>query len=187
MDIRDFVTLTMLASGGEIQGKTMLQKLVYFVGVLTDSLDELGYRAHFYGPYSDRVANAVGQLKSAGVVDQNVSEWGFDCSGFEIKRYDYRLSSEGSSYAKRLAEKFGEESKNIEQAVMAYKKAGERDYMALSIAAKTYFMLGEHKGKACKSDLVKLAKRFGWTVSEEQVENAADYLQKLELVEIAPG
>lgn len=51
MNTRDFVALTLREAGGEICGKTKLQKLLYFVGVLTDCLDELGYRAHFYGPY----------------------------------------------------------------------------------------------------------------------------------------
>ena len=56
MDARDFVALTLMASGGHIQGKTKLQKLVYFTGALTGMLDGLGYRAHYYGPFSPTVA-----------------------------------------------------------------------------------------------------------------------------------
>ena len=184
MDTRDFVALTILKKGGEIHGKTKLQKLVYFVGVLTDSLEELGYRAHFYGPYSDDVANAVGQLKVMGVVDQNVSDWGYDRAGFEVKRYDFRLTDAGTEFAKGIAARVGDASQRICDALNAYAEAGDRDYMALSIAAKTYFMLGQHKGKASKADLVKLAKRFGWTVRPNQVDDAAEYLEKLGLVEL---
>ena len=184
MDTRDFVALAILAKGGEIHGKTKLQKLVYFVGVLTGSLEELGYRAHFYGPYSDDVANAVGQLKAVGVIDQNVSDWGYDRSGFEVKRYDFRLTDAGRQFAEHIAERAGESWNQIRDAITAYTTAGDRDYMALSIAAKTYFMLGQHKGKASKADLVKLAKRFGWTVQADQVDDAAEYLQKLGLVEL---
>jgi uncharacterized protein YwgA len=55
MDAKEFVQLSMLAMGSEIQGKTKLQKTVYFLGLMTGCLDDLGYRAHFYGPYSDEV------------------------------------------------------------------------------------------------------------------------------------
>jgi len=184
MDTRDYVSLTLLAANGEIQGKTKLQKIVYFVGVLADSLEELGYRAHFYGPYSDRVANAVGQLKSSGVIDQNVSDWGYDRSGFEVKRYDFRLSAAGRTYAEKLASRCGDEWERIRSAVETYNAAGDRDYMSLSIAAKTYFMLGQNKGRANKSSLVELARRFGWSVNEEQIDDAANYLETLGLVEL---
>lgn len=183
MDTRDYVSLTILALDGRIEGKTKLQKVIYFTGVLTNCLDELGYQAHFYGPYSDRVSAAVGQLKSAGVVEQNVTDWGIDRSGFEIKRYDFRLSPVGAEYAKRLASRFTAEWKKIQKAITTYQEAGDVDYMALSIAAKTYVMLGQQNGKPSQADLVKLAPRFGWTVSEAQVQTAAEYLQKLGLLQ----
>ena len=73
MNARDFVQLALIAMDGEIRGKTKLQKTVYFLGLLTGSLDDLGYRAHFYGPYSDDVAEAVGWLKTIGTADQTSS------------------------------------------------------------------------------------------------------------------
>src|SRR5262249_40853843 len=69
MDPNDFVVLAILAMGGEIQGKTKFQKAVYFLGLLTGCIDDLGYRAHFYGPYSDDVANAIDRLRTIGAVD----------------------------------------------------------------------------------------------------------------------
>ena len=63
MDARDFVAMTLLASGGHVRGKTKLQKLVYIVGILDRLLEELGYCPHFYGPYPDEVADAVSHLK----------------------------------------------------------------------------------------------------------------------------
>ncbi len=69
MDSKDFVLLAMLAMGGEIQGKTKFQKTVYFLGLMTGCIDDLGYRAHFYGPYSDEVADAIGWLRTIGAVN----------------------------------------------------------------------------------------------------------------------
>lgn len=184
MNTRDFVALTLREAGGEIRGKTKLQKLLYFVGVLTDRLDELGYRPHFYGPYSDDVAYAVGQLKTIGALDQNVTDWGIDRSGFEVKRYDFRLNDAGQKFADGLARRNPDMTEQIRCAIALYEKAGDRDYMELSIAAKTYFLLGQKKGRSRLDHLVKLASRFGWEVSERQIEEAAEYLQQLGLVEL---
>lgn len=184
MDLRDFVALTLLAAEGEVQGKTKLQKLVYFMGVLTDQLDELGYRAHFYGPYSDDVAYAVGQLRAIGAVDQNETDWGYDRRGFEVKRYDYRLNPAGRQYAEGLKKQNRELWKKIERAIEAYNRAGDLDYMDLSIAAKTFFLLGQRKGTSSMHELAGLAPRFGWSVSAEQIKQAAEYLAKLGLVKL---
>jgi hypothetical protein len=47
MDARTFVQLGLLALGGNVQGKTKLQKSMYFLGEMTGCLEELGYRAHY--------------------------------------------------------------------------------------------------------------------------------------------
>ena len=52
------------ASGGSVRGRTYLQKLTYFVTLLADVKLELGFDAHFYGPYSEIVENALIQLKN---------------------------------------------------------------------------------------------------------------------------
>jgi hypothetical protein len=57
--------------------------------------------------------------------------------------------------------------------------------MKLSIAAKTYFMLGEKKGPATHEELARLAHRFGWEVSPEQIREAARYLHQLDLVQLS--
>jgi hypothetical protein len=184
MNARDFVALVLREWAGEVQGKTKLQKLVYFVGALANHLDQLGYRPHFYGPYSDEVAYAVSQLKAIGALDQNVTDWGYDRCGFEVKRYDYRLTEAGRRYAQWLEQHHPQLTQKIREAVHALQQAGDLDYMALSIAAKTYFLLGQQKGKARMQDLAELAPRFGWNVTPEQIKEAAEYLQKLGLVEL---
>src|SRR5438309_12096004 len=100
MKTYDFVHLSLLAVGGEIRGKTKLQKTVYFLGLMTGCLDDLGYRAHFYGPYSDDVADAIGWLSTIGAVNQTSAGVGtVDHSGFEIRRHDFRLNEQGRQFA----------------------------------------------------------------------------------------
>ncbi|HNQ24865.1 MAG TPA: hypothetical protein PKK06_17430 [Phycisphaerae bacterium] len=184
MDTYDFVHLALLAMGSDIKGKTKLQKTVYFLGVLTGMIDELGYRPHFYGPYSDDVAGGIGRLRALRFVDQNVTGMGtVDQSGFEVYRYDYRLNDDGRKVAQQKAKRHREAWERIQQAAQMLKHGGDLDYMKLSVAAKAFFMLGEKKGRASIEDLTLLAKRFGWSVTNDQIKEAAGYLERLGLVE----
>src|SRR5271157_2039741 len=47
MNPYDFVHLVLYAFDGAIQGRTKLQKTVYFIGALTDRMANLGYRANY--------------------------------------------------------------------------------------------------------------------------------------------
>ena len=106
MNAYDFVHIGMLALGGEIKGKTKLQKTIYFMGIISGSLRDLGYQAHFYGPFSADVADAVGRLKSVGFVHETSEGTGFtDESGFEQVRYDYRLSRLGKLIGQKKAKR----------------------------------------------------------------------------------
>lgn len=182
MDARDFVALTLLASNGRVQGKTKLQKLVYFVGILTGSLEELGYRPHFYGPYSDDVAYAVTQLKAIGALDQHVSDWGYSKSGFEVRRYDFTLNESGTCYTNGVSQRYPEVWSKIKNAIDVLSQLGDRDYMSLSIAAKTYFLIGENKVPVTDEEIAMLASKFGWNVSPDQVSEAIDDLVRLGVV-----
>jgi uncharacterized protein YwgA len=185
MDPNDFIVLAILAMGGEIQGKTKFQKTVYFLGLLTGCIDDLGYRAHFYGPYSDDVANAVDRLRTIGAVDLTISSGGtVDRSGFEVRRYDYRFNEGGRRFAEATSRRYDDLWKRLQKATDLLKSAGDLDYVKMSIAAKTNFMLQETHGKATKEELARLANRFGWDVTPQQVRDAALYLERLGLVQI---
>jgi uncharacterized protein YwgA len=184
MNTYDFVQMTFLAVGGKIQGKTKLQKTVYFLGIMTGELENLGYGPHFYGPYSAEVADAVGQLHTLGFLDSNTNQTGLhNSSGFEAIRYDFTLTDAGRDVARDKAKSHGKFWKKLGSAVKMLENAGNVDYMKMSIAAKAYFMLGEKQGHATTEELAELAPRFGWEVSAEQIAKAAEYLRKLDLIE----
>ena len=73
----------------------------------------------------------------------------------------------------------------LEWAAETFSRAGDLDYMLLSVAAKTYFMLGEKKGAATEPELAALAPRFGWNVTAKEIRQAAGYLDKLGVVQVA--
>lgn len=183
MNTYDFVHLVLFASGSKICGKTKLQKRVYFAGILTGRVEELGYRPHFYGPYSAEVAGAVDRLRAIGFVDHSIAASNaYDQSGFELARHDFRLNVAGERAAEAKSKKGPEIWRNIEAAIAALDDTGEEDYMKLSIAAKAFFMLGQKKEGASISELTKLARRFGWSISDNDIQEAAEFLQKLDLV-----
>jgi uncharacterized protein YwgA len=184
MTTYDFVHLTFLALDGKIDGKTKLQKTVYLLGVATGREDELGYRAHFYGPYSDDVAAAVERLKTLGFLEQTVSGVGaFDSRGFEVARHDYRLNEAGKKMAEVKATRWPNEWIKLEGAVAVMRALLAQDYMKLSIAAKTWFLLRK-KGHATMSDIQSLAPKFGWSVTADQIKEAAQLLKGANLVKL---
>jgi uncharacterized protein YwgA len=183
MTTYDFVHLALLAVGGEVRGKTKLQKTVYFLGLLTGQLEGLGYRAHYYGPYSDDVADAVRTLDGLGFADRSTAGMGsYDPMGFEVKRTDYKLSPAGMAIGKQKTAKNRELWERLQKAARQLKEtAGNLDYIKLSVLAKTYFLLKERGRPATERELKDLAKHFGWDVKEEQILEAASYLKKLGL------
>src|SRR5262245_15502141 len=135
MTAREVVLLVLDAYGGSIAGRTLLQKICYFVGV-THRLD-LNYRAHYYGPYSASVEEAVGQLKSLGYVTENSIGFGLFSQFGEMRRFDYRLTEDGIDLAEALKRRHPDMYAEIVDAVRRIRKNGQPGYEELSIAAKT--------------------------------------------------
>ena len=182
----DFVHLVIHASGDQIAGRTKLQKTVYFVGVMTGMLPNLGYRPHFYGPFSPDVAEAVEDLRSLKFLRQETQGINaVDSRGFEVTRYDYSLTADGKQIAEEKAQQHSAVWKRIQAAVKRLNAADTSDYVKLSIAAKAYFMHGKSSRPTTPDELSKMAQRFGWKVSEQQLQEADEWLETLGLVETA--
>lgn len=179
----DFVHLAMLALGEGIQGKTKLQKTIYFIAILAGCAEELGYRPHYYGPYSDDVADAVKRLKAVDFITQDTMHFGaLNDAGFEIARHDFRLTDDGRAIAKQKAQADPESWRRIKEAVHIFKAAGDLDYMRMSVAAKTFFILQEEGGKATTEQICHVAKQLGWNPSPREVTESCRFLNRLGLV-----
>jgi len=181
MRTRDLLILAYDAFGGEIRGKTTLQKRIYFLGEALGY--ELGYEAHYYGPYSSEVANANAELKSLGYLDESISTWGnITPQGFEIIRYDYNLTGDGQSFAERKKKVHSEQWGRIREVAKTIQEAGEVNYMELSIAAKAYFILKRQGGSANLTTIEKIARRFGWSISSDELRKAVLFLERINFV-----
>lgn len=181
MTTNDFVHLVLYAAG-EVRGRTKLQKLVYFAGELAGVRDSLGYGPHYYGPFSPEVAGAVDDLRGVRFLEQRTSSTGAtDPQGFEVTRYDYRLTPDGEKMAEEKARANPEIMDKIRAAVQLF---GSTDYVKLSIAAKAFFLLGHAGGSATPDELQAMTGKFGWTVTGDQLVEAGRLLASADLIKI---
>ena len=185
MTASDLVLLMLDAFGSEIQGKTMLQKRCYFVALMCGWQHEMGFGPHYYGPYASELDNAAGQLRALGFIEESKVTFGVvGGGGFEISRYDYKLTEDGRAVASVRKGKRPEDWNAIKNAVDKIKAAGDRGYVELSIAAKAYYLLEQKGGPASAEELAQLAQRFGWQVQPAQVAEAWEFLKRLDLIRV---
>ena len=181
MKIRHLILMLLDACGGKINSKTKLQKEIYFLALLLSR--DLGFKAHYYGPYSVEVENALDELIGAGFVDIKRDIWGIDTRyGFENKRYDFSLTESGRKFVRILAEESSDEYKVVKTFVEKLKEMGDPDYFSLSIAAKAYFILDKEGKLLTKEQIREKAREFGWKVGENDIDIAINILKNLDFV-----
>lgn len=186
VDAYDFTQLSLLALDGRIQGRTKLQKTVYFLGVLTDQVENLGYRPHYYGPYSDRVAAAVERLKTLRFLTENTLGFGGqDNAGFEIARHDFEFTDEGRRVAEDKSRQNPDLWGKIVAAAQRFAEAGDIGYSKMSLAAKTHYMVKNAKKPQRQEDLIAEATKLGWSIAKPEIQESVKFLENLKLVRVA--
>ena len=180
IDIRHVVLLAVEHVSDRSNGKTYLQKLCYFVQRLTN--EQLGFRAHYYGPYSDQVSAALAYLTSTGLLSEARRGSGVaGKGGWEIARYDYAITDEGRRALSRLDQGSLTAIKNAIERIL---DAGDQNYVDLSFAAKTDWILDSENGPMTYEGIAGAAARFNWNVSGTDVKRASGFLAKLGLVQL---
>ena len=183
MNAPQFIIAMLHCFGGSTTGKTLLQKRAFFVALLSKVDPGLDFDAHYYGPYSSTVDNTITQLKNMGFVQEETNEFGVMSGGFEMRRYDYRLTEQGQEIARKLTDL--PEYEKIRESAEAIRRAGDPNYIELSIAAKAYFIISRQQRPMSIAEITKEAERYNWTIGEQSVRKAADFLQALHVAEEA--
>lgn len=182
MTTDEFLISLISSFGGSTQGRTLLQKRAYFVALLSGIDPNLKYDAHYYGPYSTTVDNAVGQLASIGFLSEQATNFGPGQSGFEIKRYDYTLTDDGRTISQVLSKTA--EHKKIATAVKKIVDAGNPDYFILSIAAKALYILRKRSAATSKEEIIRQAQRFDWNIEKRDLDRAVQFLERLGIIRV---
>ena len=185
MKTHEFILLALDEMGGQVSGKTLFQKRVYFIGLLSQRLADFGYTPYYYGPYSDQVSNAIGEMRSVGFIQESYVNFGAtNRGGFEVTRRDYQLTEDGKRIAEALRTQYAEESAQITNAWKKIEEAGDLDYMQLSIAAKMYHILDAKSVPLKDEEIVDIANNLGWQISSSDINRAKEFLVRLGLVKI---
>ncbi len=181
MQARDFVLFAHGAfTDRGIKGRTALQKIVYFLSVITE--EDLGFTPHYYGPYSSKVAEANAELKELNYVKEDSSVYGYSSQGFEMTKYDYSLTSDGQKLLARKKELYQREWIMISAIAEKIKKTGTTNYMELAMAAKAHIIIKRESGNANRETIKKTAKKLGWSIDDCNLDNALTFLEKIDLV-----
>jgi uncharacterized protein YwgA len=176
----DFLLCLIDASGGSVEGRTLLQKRAFFVAELIGQDFGLKFDAHYYGPYSATVEGTATQLKNLGFLNESSTGFGIISDGFEMRRYDYTLTDDARVLLKKL--KATAEYKHINEATQKILNSGNPNYMELSIAAKAYFLLKKKEGRAMSfAQLIKEAQKYNWNISPASINRAIEFLKSVEL------
>jgi uncharacterized protein YwgA len=175
----EFVLAVISAEGGSVEGRTLLQKLVYFTCVISGIDAGLAFDAHFYGPFSSTVESTLSRLKNADLICEQISSFGESANGFEIKRYDYKLTRDGQVLAERISQ--NPEAQQIYQAVQKINSQGKLDYMSLSFAAKVYYILTRQNAALTRDEICRQAGTLNWDISQTSTQRAIQFLSDVGL------
>lgn len=177
MSIKDALLATIDFAKPGVQGRTLLQKRMYFLAVLVG--EDFMFSPYYYGPYSSSVADHLGALCEAALVSEQAVPYAEQFGPFgELRRYDYRLTSQGAEVVDQRSDAvsiYGDALRKITSHAIA------DDPRSMSIAAKVHFIVSEH-GQASGREIRQRASQLGWDVQPRQIERIVDYLEYLGLI-----
>ncbi len=183
MHIVDILLLVIKGEPGEeLQGRTLLQKKIYFLSVLCK--ENFGFSAHYYGPYSSFVAEHLDGLVNYGVIKEVTESFintSVERNTFgEIRRHTYSLTDDAEKIWKTAQQK--PEYRKWYKALQAINKPGiSQDFNKLSIAAKVHYIVS-WEGESKVGKVKQVAEEYGWNVSEDDIESVLLFLTDLGLV-----
>ena len=178
---RDIALLIVHAAGDQVSGRTVMQKLAYFASLRLKAA--LGHRAYFYGPYSDKVEDAVGNAVIAGELRETVERMPGWRGGPDVRKYTYDLTEFGADRVNDLIEHNSNSWDCVRDSVQAIKKVlPDLDQKTLSSAAKTHLIVSESSEGVAVTAIPDMARSLGWELSEDQVRDTVDLLRRLDLI-----
>ena len=179
---RDTVLLITHAAGDRIAGRTVMQKLAYFCGLGLNTA--LGHRAHFYGPYSSQVEDAVSNAVIAGELHETVERMPHWHGGPDVLKYTYDLTEAGKARVDGLIEHNSQAWDRVRDAVEGIRAVlPNLDQKTLSSAAKTFLIISESEEGVEEAEIPELAKRLGWELDPDQVSKTVALLERLDLLD----
>jgi uncharacterized protein len=153
--------------GGAISGKTLLQKLAYFLAV-RNNLD-LGFEPHFYGPFSRKLEQEVELLVLSDWALEQTMVLGTSRGGAPINNTRYELTEEGKTHALQAVKENPELAEDARMIVKVLRDADALTTKRVSLAAKIHFIL-QSQGLPMKTEeMTAKSPELGWRVNPQEV------------------
>ena len=179
---RDMILLITHAAGDQVGGRTVMQKLAYFTALGLNT--RLGHRPHFFGPFSSKVEDAVGNAVIAGELSETTDRFPDWRGGPDVLKYTYQLTQSGKERVDRLIEDSSNEWDHVRDSVHGIQHVlPGLDQKTLSAAAKTYLIISASEAGVDEGEVPNLARRLGWELNADQVSNTVKLLEQLDLLE----
>ena len=177
IDPRDLV-LAVVAARGTVPGRTVLQKISYFLNTALDL--RIGFKPYFYGPYSEELAVATDSLVGYGFLEEEslpLSVVKEDESDFDSRQYKYSLTARGKKLVEIRKEKIAE-YKLIGEKISELKKSGLDLQSAsfLAAVAKITFIVMRENRRLSRNEISAIARDLGWKLSPQQIEQLLKFL-----------
>lgn len=168
------------AYGDSLRGRTLIQKVAYFIAVQTGS--DLGYAPHYYGPYSAVMAATLSERVASGDLVEMASEKPVAFVGHEVQRYyRYELTASGRSAIEIHRSWHQEEFDKAVQIARSIRDL-DVDYMQLSFAAKVHCISKQRRSNLTSASIQEAAAELGWEMKPEDIEQGKRILRKLGLL-----
>ncbi|MEM3404180.1 MAG: hypothetical protein QXJ17_06575 [Nitrososphaeria archaeon] len=152
--------LSIVYYAGEVDGRTRLQKIAYFV---CEKLGlNLGFMPHYYGPYSSVVAKTLDDLVATDFIEEDA----IPTSSGRIL-FVYKLKSDVKGDFGRKGE-----IKNL------IEKLAKEDLSRLIAASKVHYLFNKYKGIGSLPDA---ARKHGWVIGDNTVKESLVLLNELGL------
>ncbi len=179
---RDFVLMLVRANEGSIAGRTILQKISYFAAEKLEL--DLGFKPHYYGPFSAEVENATEILVSQKLLEERIERLPlYDTLDFEPRRYHYELNEKGRKYI----ETKGLESQNgyeiTRELIESARKLRSLNPKVLSAAAKIHYIISAEGRRIHKEEIKEKAEDIGWDLKRDEIDQVGDLLVSLGFLE----
>ena len=180
MDAEDLVLLLLGASNTPIRGRTVIQKAGYFSHVSIPEVMPIGFKPHFYGPYSPEIAAALTDLVAMGYVHEDADT---TPSGNPV--YTYALTKDGRVLEGGLEAAHKATVDKIRKIEAICREDADLNPNILSWAAKAHYILHASGKPMSADDAAALGRDFNWELSAEDANRGLKLLQKLGFIKPA--
>ncbi len=183
MHIQDLI-LFVIGSENEkksLRGRSTLQKKLYFLSVLNKT--DLGFRPHYYGPYSSLVAENLDILVYARFLKEITESFSTDRNVFgEIRRHTYFWTSDSEAVMGEIKQKEG--YADWKRALDTFNSLPlASDFNTLSIAANVHYIVHQQE-RIKRKQIKKIAKAYDWDINKQEIAGVHSFLEAISQISV---